>query len=208
MFPCGRGKTELFENDDVSVLDPVYPRERKWREIVICIKRQGQYASGRVRTCCGFLVVLFAFVFPFSVHVLFHFVSFLSYPGSFTSRRCSPKFCHLSRILALADSLRFTVFPAIISSPSSMPRFASRHCPLLLSLRPFSVSSRISLLHDIVCFYFRLLSQLLDRCLCRSSSLLLCLSHLNSCFLPFSFFVFPDLNLPSTRYFTSSFLLT
>ena len=22
VFPCGRGKTELFENDDVSVLEP------------------------------------------------------------------------------------------------------------------------------------------------------------------------------------------
>ena len=35
VFPCGQGKTELFENDDVSVLDPVYPRERKWRDMVI-----------------------------------------------------------------------------------------------------------------------------------------------------------------------------
>ena len=35
VFTCGRGKTELFENDDVSVLDSAYPREREWQEMVI-----------------------------------------------------------------------------------------------------------------------------------------------------------------------------
>ena len=35
VFPCGRGKTELFENYDVSVLDLAHPRERKWQDTVI-----------------------------------------------------------------------------------------------------------------------------------------------------------------------------
>ena len=35
VFTCGRGNTLLFENDDVSVLDLPYPRERKWRDMVI-----------------------------------------------------------------------------------------------------------------------------------------------------------------------------
>ena len=34
-FPVWQKKTELFENDDVSVLDPAYLRERKWRKMVI-----------------------------------------------------------------------------------------------------------------------------------------------------------------------------
>ena len=37
VFQCLRWKPELFENDDVSVLDPAYPHERKWWERVIYV---------------------------------------------------------------------------------------------------------------------------------------------------------------------------